>query len=85
MTAQNRIHVVIEHAEVGRIQADHLRADFLETGAHPACVGRKIGRSKRAAFGVTDQADVSLHRDDGRIEHLDKIPVRPVVPTLLER
>ena len=75
MTAQNQIHVVVEHAEVCRIEADDLRADFLEAGAHPVCVGRKIGRSKRTAFGVTDQASVSLHCDDGRIEHFDKIPI----------
>jgi hypothetical protein len=82
VAAQHRIHVPIQHPQIARIEADDLRTDLLQAGAHALGIGWQVGRAQWAAFGIAGDAGIGLDRNHSRIEHLDEVAVRPAVAAL---
>ena len=76
--------MAVQRAEIGGIDADELRSDLRKTGAHARGIRRQIGGAKRAALAVADDAGIGFYGDDGGVEYLDIITVRPAVAAFLQ-
>ena len=85
VTAQHRVHVMVERPQVRRIMPDQLGADLRDAGPDPLGIGRQVRRAERAALGITGNARVGLDRHNGRVEHFHEVAATPVVAPFAQR
>jgi len=82
---QRGIHPDVHDVELAGVDTDQRRGDLSDAGSRAFGVSRQVSRTQRANFTVSDKPVVGLDRNDGTVEHLDKVAAAPRVAALFER
>ena len=84
MPLERGVHAAVEPFELTRIFAEQMRAKFANAHTNAFGVGRQIKRPQRTDLAVTDDARVGFHRNDGAVEHGDRLAAGPFVAALAQ-
>src|SRR5438105_4910308 len=77
MSLEGGVHFVIELCDLARVFAQEVRPQFTQSSAYSFAVGRKIERTQRTHFAITNRTRIGLDPDDGAIKDADVFSARP--------